>query len=261
MCVVLSVVGLIGTMSGWLSESAHAMPDRGKRCVKCHTQKGSSRSFTDTFYLEQCNGFSDTGSNPYFILEPDYQLVLEGTEKKQTVQLIITVLGETKTVTLDIGGVPTGVVTRVVEERESKDEVLVEVSRNYFAICNRTNSVMYFGEAVDIFNEDGTITHEGAWEAGVDGAKPGIIMPGTILLGGKYFQEIAPGVAMDRAEIRSINAVVQVPAAPPPGNFTNCLKTRETTPLEGGVGIKFYAPGVGLVKDDSLHLVQYGFIP
>jgi hypothetical protein len=265
--LILLVLALIGAISAWRAESAFATPDRGKNCAKCHADRGSSKGFTSTFFLEKCNGFSNTGSNPYFILEEGYQLVLEGIEKKQTVHLTITVLRDTdpeptKTVTLDIGGVPTDVVTRVVVEHETKGGLLSEVSRNYFAICNSTNSVMYFGEAVDIYDDTGTtvISHDGSWEAGVSGAMPGIMMPGTILLGGKYFQEVAPAVAMDRAEIRSLTETVPSPAAPG-GIFTNCLKTKETTSLAPGVEFKFYAPSVGIVKDGILNLIQYGTIP
>jgi hypothetical protein len=60
---------------------------------------------------------------------------------------------------------------------------------------------------------------------------------------------------MDRAEIRSLTATVPSPAAPG-GIFTNCLKTRETTSLEPGVGFKFYARDVGLVQDSILNLKQ-----
>ena len=239
-CVVLLVAGLVGVISLATSENADA------------------RRFTDDFMLEECGGFSNTGSNPFFILEPDYLLVLEGQEGRKTLRVTITVLNETKTVHLDIDGVPTDVITRVIEERETKDDVLVEISKNYFAICDRTNSVMYFGEAVDIYNKEGTevISHEGAWEAGVDGAMPGIMMPGTILKGGKYFQEVAPGIAMDRAEIMGTNSTMQTPVA----IFTDCLKTKETTPLEpGAVDFKFYAPGVGLIKDGPAKLISYGF--
>src|SRR5262245_57995974 len=78
-----------------------------------------------------------TGRNPFFVLEPGYQLVLEGDGD----QLVITVLDQTRVVA--------GVETRVVEERESEKGQLAEVSRNFFAISKRTNSVFYFGEEVD----------------------------------------------------------------------------------------------------------------
>ena len=98
------------------------------------------------------------------------------------------------------------------------------------------------------------MSHEGAWLAGVDDARPGIMMPGVILLGAKYFQEIAPGIAMDRAEIMSMTKVLETPA----GTFENCLKTFETTPLERNAKeYKFYAPGIGIIKDGDLELIDY----
>lgn len=97
--------------------------------------------WTETFRIEE-KELSSTGVNPYFVLQPGYQLILEGKEGQREVHLEITVLDETKMVD--------GVHTRVVEERESADGKLVEVSRNFFAISQRTNSVFYFGEDVEI---------------------------------------------------------------------------------------------------------------
>jgi hypothetical protein len=195
--------------------------------------------------LGSCRGFSSTGRNPFFVLEPGYKLVLAGVEDGVVKRLVVTVLDQTRVIE--------GIETRVVEERETEDGELVEVSRNYFAICNRTNSVIYFGEEVDIYEDGVIVGHEGEWLAGVDGARPGIIMPGTVLVGARYFQEVAPGVALDRAEIVSLTATVQTPA----GRFTRCLRTRETTPLEPGeVEFKSYAPGIGLIQDEVLRLVR-----
>ena len=161
--------------------------------------------------------------------------------------MIISVLDETKMVD--------GVETRVVEERETRDGKLVEISRNYFAISKRTNDVFYFGEDVDIYKAGKVVNHSGAWLSGVNGARFGLMMPGEISLKAKYYQEIAPKVAMDRAEILSLNTTVNTPA----GEFKNCLKVEETTPLEPGVKeYKYYAAGVGLVQDGDLKLVRYG---
>jgi hypothetical protein len=224
---------------------------------------GDKLAFTRDFRIGECT-FSPTGENPFFVLEPGFKLVLEGEEGKELVHLEITVLDETESV----GSIQ----TRVVEERESKDGRLVEVSRNFFAICQETNSVFYFGEDVFIcdaglegdlpFNcPDGPVSHDGEWRAfelAEDGESfnmPGIIMPGTILLGSRYFQEIAPDVAMDRAEIVGMDETVESPTLPP---FVGCLKTKETTPLEpNSKGFKFYAPGIGLVKDGELVLIEY----
>jgi len=95
--------------------------------------------------------------------------------------------------------------------------------------------------------------YDGSFLAGEDGARAGIMMPGTVLLGARYFQALAPGVALDRAEIDSLSVDVSTPA----GNFEDCLRTKETTTLEpGSVSTKKYCPGVGLVQDGDLRLVS-----
>src|SRR6187200_639266 len=95
-------------------------------------------SFTSRFDIEKSE-LASTGRNPWFILEPGYTLTLEDSSTR----LVITVLNETKVVD--------GVETRIVEERETEKGALIEVSRNYFAISRRTNSVFYFGEDVDMY--------------------------------------------------------------------------------------------------------------
>jgi len=205
-----------------------------------------SGGYTDSFMPETCE-FKSTGSNPFFILETGYRLVLEGRENRKDVVLTITVLDETQLVD--------GVETRVVEERETADGELVEVSRNLFAICDRTSAAFYYGEAVDNYHPGGGITHEGSWLAGEGGAVAGVLMPGEILLGARYFQEVAPGVAMDRVEYVSDSETLKTPA----GTFRDCVKIEETTPLEPkNRESKLYARGVGLVQDEDLLLVKYG---
>ncbi|MGH7162644.1 MAG: PepSY domain-containing protein, partial [Planctomycetota bacterium] len=188
--------------------------------------------FTDTFLVEQ-GEWSSTGANPYLVLEPGRFLVLEGKEGAQDVRLTITVLHETRLVA--------GVDTRVVEEREEAGGELIEVSRNYFAVSKKTASVYYFGEDVDLYRNGEVVGHDGAWRAAERGARFGLMMPGTPLLGARYCQEIAPGVAMDRAEIVALDETLETAA----GTFQGCLKTRESTPLEKGEEHKYYAPGVG----------------
>jgi hypothetical protein len=74
-------------------------------------------------------------------------------------------------------------------------------------------------------------------------------------IGERYYQEQAPGVALDRGENVATNATITTPA----GLFNACLKVRETTPLESGAEYKLYAPGIGLVQDGNLKLVKYSF--
>lgn len=198
--------------------------------------------WTAAFVVEK-GELAHTGKNPYFVLEPGY--VLELADDKE--RIVITVLDETKTVD--------GVECRVVEERETKSGKLVEVSRNYFAISKRTNCVYYFGEDVDMYKDGKVASHEGAWLSGKDGAKFGLMMPGNPLVKARFYQEYAPKAAMDRAEIVSLGATVKTPA----GEFKDCLKVEETTPLEPKTKeYKYYARGVGLVQDGDLKLVKHG---
>jgi len=186
---------------------------------------------------------STAGENAYFILKPGYQLTLEGNEGGKAVRLVVTVLDETK----NVGGVE----TRVVEERETHAGALAEVSRNYFAIEKSTGNVYYFGEDVDLYKAGKVVAHEGAWAHGSNNARFGLMMPGSPVVGLRFYQELAPGVAMDRAQILSLSERLVTPA----GTFEKCLKTEETTPLEPNAReYKIHAPGIGLVKDGVLVL-------
>jgi len=202
--------------------------------------------FSTEFFTDDCT-FATTGRNPFWIpLVPGYEALLEGDEEGEEISVEISVLEDTFVVD--------GVETRVVQEYETIDGELVEISRNYFAFCTETGSIYYFGEDVDIYEDGEIVSHDGAWLAGVDGAEAGIIMPGTVLLGSRYFQEVAPGVAMDRAEHMAMDVTAETEA----GAFEDCLEVWETTPLNpDDLSIKVYAPGVGLVIDDVTELVEY----
>jgi len=217
--VALLTLGLVGAGVSTLSCAAEA-------------------KFQDTFNVDKVT-LADKASNTYMILAPGYKLIL--VDGKDT--LTITVLDETKMVD--------GVKTRIVEERETKDGKLEEVSRNYFAIDKATGDVYYFGEDVDMYDANGKVTgHGGSWLSGVNDAKFGLIMPGKPKVGYRYYQELAPKAALDRAEVVSVAEDVKVPA----GTFKNCLKTRESSGLESGVEEKLFARGVGLLKDGDFKL-------
>jgi hypothetical protein len=191
-------------------------------------------------FIVQRTNLGPTGRSTYVDLTPGtVRIYREG----KTI-LTITVTDRTRTVD--------GVTTRVVEEREEKNGRPEEISQNYFAIDRVTGDVYYFGEDVDVF-ESGTVSgHPGAWLSGVNGAKFGLAVPSMPVVGDRFYQELAPGVAMDRVEIVGVDETIETPA----GTFRNCLHVRETTPLESDVGHKWYAPGVGLIKDDDAALVS-----
>lgn len=211
-----------------------------------HAESREDKGFTEQFG-EEVKDLVSHGRNPWFVLEPGYTLVLEGTEKGEAKRIVIKVLDETRTIA--------GIEARVVEERETEGDELAEVTRDYYAISSRTNNVYYLGEDVDVY-EDGKVTgHAGSWLHGEKGAHYGLMMPGVPLLGARFQQEVAPGVAMDRAEIASMTGRFECKA----GDFEHVLKIVESTPLEKGSESKLYARGVGLLQDDGLKLVRYGF--
>jgi hypothetical protein len=226
--ITVAMLGLLATFSLPAAERT-TKPDAWKETLTAPAEK-----------------FLTIGRNDYFILEPCYQLVLEGKQDGKQATLTITVLAET----MQIGDAE----TRIVEEREVIGGQLVEVSRNFFAIGATSKNVYYFGEEVDMYKDGKIVSHDGAWCEGQGVAKHGVLIPGNVKVGDRYYQEQAPKVAMDRAENVSMDAAVKTLA----GKFERCLKTKETTPLEAGTEYKYYAPGVGLVQDGDLKLVKFG---
>jgi len=181
-----------------------------------------------------------TGANTYIAMQPGRVLRLaHGSDT-----LTLAVLADTQQVD--------GVTAGVLEERETKNGKLVEVSRNFMATDKKTGDVYYFGEDVDNYRNGKIVNHESAWRAGSGGARFGLMIPARPAAGDKFYQEIAPKIAMDRVEVLSTEETVKTPA----GIFEHCVHLRETTPLERGVSDKYYAPGVGLIKDDEFELAE-----
>lgn len=204
------------------------------------------RTYTDSFNIESCT-WTTMGENSYFPLRPGLRLVLEAEEEGEVEQVVIEVTGQTKMVD--------GVITRALVETESVDGELTEISTNYFAECVETGDVYYFGEDVDIYEEGEIVSHDGAWLAGENGNRPGIIMPGgTPLVGSRYYQEVAPEIALDRGEHVAVGQTIETEA----GVFENCLIVLDTNALEPAErgDPKAYCPGLGLVRDEDLELVE-----
>lgn len=226
-------------VAGSVSESA--AQERKVTAAATIPDAGQGKKWTESFGEENCT-FLPTGRNRFFILEPSYQLVLQSDKEK----VAITVLNETKR----IGNAE----TRIVEEREEENGKLKEVSRNFFAICKEHGDVFYFGEEVDDYKDGKIVGHSGAWRADQKNSKAGIMMPGTVLLGARHYQEIAPN-AMDRAEVVRDDVWMKTPA----GKFENCIRIEETTPLDPEEKCyKTYAPGVGIIQDEDLLLTKWG---
>ncbi len=211
-------------------------------------------SFTDQFPFAACN-FKPYGGNAFLNLTANRQLYFSNVrcvgagECDELVELWITMLPETRLIRYFDNGKQRLARARVMQEYETTDGEVEEVSRNYVASCEPMNDVYYFGE--DVEDGDGNPLPD-AWLAGRNGARPGILMPDrAFLLGSRYYQEIAVN-AQDRATHTALGLEIEVPA----GVFQNCVKIVETSPLEPGhESLKFYCPNVGMVRDGDLELM------
>ena len=137
-----------------------------------------------------------------------------------------------------------GVTTTVIRDRAFIDGVLEEETLDWFA-QDKDGNVWYFGEAAKELDANGNvISTEGSWEAGVDGALPGIVMKAHPIVGDTYRQEFALGVAEDMATVLALSQDATVTY----GAFTNCIKTKDFSALETSVvEEKIFAPGVGFI--------------
>jgi hypothetical protein len=171
--------------------------------------------------------------NKYFPLKPGTTFVYKGTSDGEQTRDVFTVTNRVKVII--------GINTREVHDNAYVNGKLEESTDDWFAQDN-TGNVWYFGE----FTTDLTTgSHEGSWQAGVKGAKPGIIMLARPMVGNTYNQEVAKGVAEDKATVLSLKEKICVPY----GCFSNVLKTADFTPLEPDVlEHKFYAQGIGNIK-------------
>jgi hypothetical protein len=180
--------------------------------------------------------FTTTIDNPYFPLRPGSRWVYRETDGeggRQTVR--ITVTDQTRVVA--------GVTARVVRDVVTANGKLVEVTADWYA-QDRAGNVWYLGEATQEYEDGRPATRRGSWEAGVDGAQAGIIMPARPRDGMRYRQEYREGEAEDASEVLSVDEQAEVPYR----YFRRTVMTKDFTPLQPRVlEHKFYARGVGLV--------------
>lgn len=173
--------------------------------------------------------------NRYFPLMPGTAFIYQGGTKGGIERNEVYVTHQTKQIL--------GVICTEVRDRVSVDGKLVEETLDWYA-QDKDGNVWCFGEEAKEYENGVVVSTEGSWEAGIDGAKPGIIMEANPQIGGSYRQEYYKGKAEDMATVLSLNESVSVPY----GSFKNCLKTKDFTPLEPGIiENKYYSAGVGVV--------------
>jgi hypothetical protein len=203
----------------------------------------SSSQEEDKAYTPHINpaDFTTTIDNEYFPMKPGTTFVYEGGGAEHSE---MTVTHDTKKVM--------GVECVVVEDIEWEGDMLIERTYDWFA-QDKEGTVWYFGEDTKEYENGKVVSTKGSWEAGVDAAKPGIIMQAHPKVGQSYRQEYYEGEAEDMAKVLRLNESVTVPY----GSFDQVLVTKEWTPLEPSyVEHKYYARGVGQVYGGGSELVD-----
>jgi hypothetical protein len=183
--------------------------------------------------------FTTEIDNPYWPMKPGSQWVFRETDAEGTVsRVVVTVLDKTKMIA-------NGVEARIVHDQVTEDDQVVEDTYDWYA-QDADGNLWYLGEDTTEYENGQPKTKEGSWEAGVDGALPGIIMPADPQVGMTYREEYYKGHAEDGASIISTNALAKVPY----GRFENGVQTRNFSGIEPDViEEKIYAEGVGVVLE------------
>ena len=183
--------------------------------------------------------FVDVINNQFFPLKPGTTFIYEGTTEKGKEHIEVNVTHNTKKIL--------GVTCIEVRDTVTVDGALLEDTLDWYA-QDKEGNVWYFGENSREFEDGLIVSLEGSWIAGVDRAKPGIIMKANPQVGDLYRQEFSLDVAEDMAKVLRLNASVTVPYGSST-HFTNCLKTKEFTPLEpDALEYKFYAKDIGNIR-------------
>lgn len=172
--------------------------------------------------------------NKYLPLIPGTTKISNGTSDGDPTRDVVVVTNDTKEIL--------GITVRVVHDDGYVKGKHTETTNDWFAQDDNGN-VWYMGEFTTDLSNKGS--HEGSWEAGVKGAKAGIVMEAEPKVGDTYNQEFAKGVAEDKGSVLSLNETVSVPY----GSFSNVLKTKDFSPLEPDVvENKYYVQKIGEVK-------------
>ena len=183
--------------------------------------------------------FTTRIDNPYWPMRPGSRWVYHETDSEGARQKVVV------TVTSRTRRVANGITARVVHDAVTEDGSPVEITDDYYA-QDRCGNVWYLGEDTKEYENGKVTSTSGSFEAGVDGAQGGVIVPAKPRPGLSYRQEYYRGEAEDRAQVISLTDQVQVPY----GHYGRgrVLLTREWNPLEPKtLELKFYARSVGPV--------------
>jgi hypothetical protein len=245
---VLGLSAVLGALVVGLG--AGAVTGQARPSAACPLPRGSERLRLDPV------DFTTRITNPWWPMRPGSRWVYRETAPDGTRQrVVVTVLERTKRIA-------NGVTARVVRDVVTEEGRPVEVTDDWYA-QDRCGNVWYLGEATTEYENGKPVSTAGSFEAGVDGAQAGVIVPAKPVPGMRYRQEYYAGEAEDRAEVVSLREQVEVPF----GHYGvgRVLMTRDLNPLAPKVlEYKFYARGIGPVLavgvsggDDREELVRY----
>jgi hypothetical protein len=174
--------------------------------------------------------------NPYWPMKPGTRWTYRGTEGNRPIKEVVVATNKTKKIA-------NGITARVMRDTAYRGGELIEDTFDWYA-QDKDGNVWYLGEDTAEFKDGKVSNTGGSFEAGVDGALPGIIMPGNPQPGMKYRQEYYKGEAEDNGEVLSNSETTTLPA----GHFANMVLTKDTITNDAkALEYKLYAPGVGLV--------------
>src|SRR5918992_2013794 len=185
--------------------------------------------------------FSTNIDNPFLPFQPGTRWVYEGPDDTGQIEhREVLVTAETKEVM--------GVTCIVVRDTVTVNGRLVEDTNDWYA-QHKDGTVWYFGEDTTEYTAGLVASNAGSWEAGKNGAQPGIVMKGSPRVGDRYYNEYHKGEAEDQSEVISLSEKVTVPA----GTYDGVLQTKDWTDLEPGVlEHKHYARGIGAIKEEHI---------
>ncbi|WBB61998.1 hypothetical protein O7599_05510 [Streptomyces sp. WMMC500] len=175
--------------------------------------------------------------NKYWPMKPGRRWIYrEVDEEGNVLKVVVTVANQKKKIA-------NGITARVLRDTVTKNGELIEDTIDWYAQDSQGN-IWYLGEKTAEFSKGKVSSTAGSWEAGIDGALPGVVVAGSPSDGQRYRQEFFKGEAEDNGEVLSTGEQVEVPA----GHYRNALLTKDTNTLEPRVlELKLYAPGVGPV--------------
>jgi hypothetical protein len=188
----------------------------------------------DPVNLDPAN-FSADITNPYWPMKPGTRWIYRGIEEGEPAQDIVVV---STTTTKKLAN---GITARVVRDTGRAEGQVIEDTQDYYAQDSDGN-VWYMGEQTAEFEKGKVVSRAGSWEAGKDGAMPGVLIPAQPQVGQQYRQEYKKGEAEDNGQVLAMNNLVEVKA----GQYKGALVTMDTSRIEPDVSeFKFYAPNVG----------------